>query len=246
MRRIFVYFISLLLVITICPEGAKSQDTIQFPLKIKAGVEVAGPVIYLVEKHNFIIEGYVAFDISEKTAPALNIGYSDYKYSQYNYDFKSNGFFMRAGADFNLLDPEKSKGRYYMGLGVRYGLSLYNSEYPSLHQENYWGNTSSFIPSKIALGHFVEFSPGVRTQIFKYITIGWNISLRFLLNAGTSTKPVYMPGFGDATKTFSPGLGYFISWNIPYRTKNVILKIEEPEEEEEPANTGGAQPTIRQ
>ncbi len=245
MRRIYVYFISLLLVLAFCPQEAESQDTIQFPLKIKAGIEVAGPIFYLIERNNFIFEGYISFDISEKIAPALNIGYSDYNYSQYNYDFKSNGIFMRAGADFNLLAPEKTKGKYYMGLGVRYGLSFFNSEYPSLHQENYWGNTSSVIPSETALGHFVELSPGVRTQIFKHITIGWNISLRFLLSAGTDIKPVYMPGFGDATKTFSPGLGYFISWNIPYRTKNVILKKEEPEEEEEPVNTGSQQ-TIRQ
>jgi len=245
MRRIFVYFINLLLVFTFCPREAKSQDTIQFPLKIKAGIEVAGPLYYLIDKNNFILEGYISFDMSEKIAPALNIGYSDYGYIQYNYNFRINGIFMRPGADFNLLAPQKTKGKYYMGLGVRYGLSIFNSEYPSFHQENYWGNTTSSIPAETALGHFVELSPGVRTQIFKHITIGWNISLRFLLSAGTEIKPVYMPGFGDATKTFSPGLGYFISWNIQYKTKKVILKKEEPEEEEEPANTG-SQPTIRQ
>jgi hypothetical protein len=245
MRRIFVYFISLLIVLNFCWEGAKSQDTIQFPLKIKAGIEAAGPIFYFIEKNNFIFEGYVSFDYSEKIAPALNLGYSDYNYSQYNYDFKSNGFFIRAGADFNLLAPEKSMGKYYMGIGVRYGLSIFSSEFPSFHQENYWGNTSSYIPSETALGHFIELSPGVKTQIIKNITIGWNISLRFVLSSGTDIKPVYMPGFGDATKIFSPGLGYFISWNIPYRKKNVILKKEEPEEEVETENTG-SQPIIRQ
>jgi hypothetical protein len=221
---------------------ALAQDTILIPLKIKVGLEVSGPAIYFSEKKNLNAEGYISVDLNEKRSVVLGAGYLNYKYSQYNYNYLNKGFFVRTGIDFNLLKPEKSMGKYWAGIGLRYGLSVFTSEVPSFQQENYWGITSSSIARKTNWGHFIEASPGVRAEVFRNFSMGWTISLRMLLYTGTGKdlRPIYFPGFGNGGKTFSTGLSYFIVWNIPYKKINVILKKEVPEETEDTVETGKA------
>ncbi|MCX6325935.1 MAG: DUF6048 family protein [Bacteroidia bacterium] len=243
MRRTSAYFISLLFILISNLEQVHAQDTILIPLKIKLGLEVSGPAIYFSEKNILNAEGYISVDINEKVSAVLAAGYLNYKYSQYNYEYFNKGMFVRTGADFNLLKPEKSLGKYWAGVGLRYGLSIFNSEVPSFQQENYWGTASSSIAQKTNWGHFVEVSPGVRVEVLKNFSIGWTISLRRLLYTGTGKdlRPIYFPGFGNGGKNFSTGLNYFIVWNIPYKKINVIIKKEVPEETEDTGATGNRQ-----
>jgi hypothetical protein len=126
-------------------------------------------------------------------------------------------------------------GRYWAGIGLRYGISRFTSEYPVYQKENYWGIATSSIPRKTYWGHFIEASPGVRAELFRNISIGWTVSLRMLLYTGTGKdlRPLYFPGFGNASKSFTIGLNYFIVFNIPYKKINVIIKKEVPPETED-------------
>jgi hypothetical protein len=235
MRRICGYIISILAVILSSTSQVKCQDTLLIPLKIKFGVDVLGPATYFADKNIFSAEGYFAVDLNEKLAAAVNAGYLNYKYSQYNYFFESKGVFMRMGADFNLLKPKKSQGKYWGGVGVRYGISLFNYEVPSFRQSNYWGEATSSIASRTSWGHFLEASPGMRAELFPNFTMGWSVSLRMMLYVGKEKNlpPVYFPGFGNGAKRFSSGFSYFFVWNIPYKKIRVIIQKEEPEEEED-------------
>ncbi len=243
MRRISAYFISLLFFFFSSLELVYAQDTIIFPLKIKVGLEVSGPVTYFIEKTNRSAEGYISADINEKIAVVMSGGYLNYKYSQYNYSYLNNGVFIRTGIDFNLLKPDKAKGKYWAGVGVRYGISRFTAEFPSFQKENYWGTVSSSIPSRTSWAHFLEASPGIRAELFRNFSIGWNVSLRMLLYTGTrkDIRPIYFAGFGSGQKSFAIGLGYFIVWNIPYKKITVIIKKEVPEETEDTETTGSDQ-----
>jgi hypothetical protein len=150
---------------------------------------------------------------------------------------------VRAGVDFNLLSPDKAMGKYWVGIGLRYGLSRFTSEYPTFYKENYWGVTSSSVAKKTDWGHFLEVAPGVRAEILGNISIGWTISLRLLLytSTGKDFRPIYFPGFGNGGKTVAAGLNYFIVWNIPYKKINVIIKKEVPEETEDTGTSGNRQ-----
>jgi len=231
MRRISVYFFSLILFLR--ASSLLAQDTVLFPLKIRAGIDIAGPGIYFSDKNNLSIEGYISIDKSEKMAWVLEAGYMDYKYSQYNYDYTGKGVFARLGADLNLLKPEVSLGKYWAGIGLRYGVSLFNSETPSFQHENYWGTVISSLPSKKAMGHFIEVAPGVKTEIFRNFSMGWTIRLKLLLSGGggKDLRPIYFPGYGNGGRRTTAGISYFVTWNIPYKTKTVITKPEAIEEE---------------
>jgi len=243
MRRISAYFISILIMIISSLAQVHGQDTILIPLKIKVGVDLAGPSIYFMQNDIFSTEGYISVDLNEKFSAVFGAGYLDYKYSQYNYEYLNKGFFFRPGVDINLLKPNKSLGRYWAGIGLRYGLSVFNSEVPSFQQNNYWGLTSSSIPRKTNWGHFVEVSPGVRAEVLGNISIGWTVSLRMLLYTGTgkNLKPIYFPGYGNGGKTISTAINYFIVWNFRYKRIKVIVKPEVQEEPEDIIEPGNVQ-----
>jgi hypothetical protein len=233
MKRISVYIISLFL---ISFNGiVLAQDTILFPLRIKAGFELSGPVIYLIEKNNLSTEGYISADINEKIAVILTAGYADYNNTQYNYQYFNKGIFFRTGVDFNLRKPEVASDKYWAGIGLRYGFSTFNSETPTFKESNYWGTTFSSIPSKTSSAHFFEVTPGIRSEVFKNFSIGWSVSLRMLLysSSGKDLRPIYIPGFGNGGKKVSTGINYFMVWNFPYKTIRYIVKPEEPETTEE-------------
>jgi len=58
------------------------------------------------------------------------------------------------------------------------------------------------------------------------------VSLRRLIYPGTkkNIRPIFYPGIGAAGESFSAGIGYFITWNIPFKKIRVAIKQEEPEE----------------
>jgi hypothetical protein len=219
----------------------QAQDSILIPLKIKIGIDVLGPAAYYSDKNILNTEAYISVDLDESKAIIVAGGSSNYKFSQYNYSYTSVGKFIRFGMDFNLLKPDKSQGKYWFGIGLRYGLSSFNSEVPFFDKTGYWGTVVSSIPSRKTLAQFVEISPGVRTEIFKNFSIGWSIGMRFLISSGSGTdvRPIYLPGFGNASKIITAGVNYFLVWNIPFKTKNVILKKPAPEEPEENNPTNG-------
>lgn len=243
MRRISAYIISPLLILISYATKIQAQDTIPIPLKIKIGLEVSGPAIYFTNKNILNTEGYFSIDLNERISPVIGAGYLNYKYSQYNYEYLNKGYFVRAGADINLLKPEKSLGKYWVGLGLRYGISRFSSEVPSYTFRNVWDTVTSSIPTRTNWGHFIEASPGVRAEVFKNFSIGWSISLRMLLytGAGKDLRPIYFPGFGAGSKRFSSGLSYFLVWNIPYKKITVITKKQTPAETDDTVETGNSQ-----
>ncbi|MBN2863443.1 MAG: hypothetical protein JXN62_09800 [Bacteroidales bacterium] len=251
MKRISAYIISITLMLFNVTlrgqEAAPDTDSVDISLKIKAGLEISGPVIFFTDENTLNTEGFISYDLNEKLALYAGGGYSDYKYSQYNYSFSNKGLFLKAGVDINLLSPEIANSRYWAGIGLRYGISRFTCEIPFFSYENYWGKVSSSLAPETNWGHYLEISPGFRAEVLKNFSIGWSVSLRKLLftSTGKDLKPIYFPGYGPASESFSTGISYFISWNIPYKKIRVQVKPKAPETTEEDQDGGSIPNTIR-
>jgi len=224
MQRISRCIISLMIIT--CNLSVWAQDSIKVPLNIRAGFDIYGPASYFANRKNLSLEGFVALELDSKKSLVLEVGYQNFKYSQYNYNYLSKGAFILGGIDFNMIQPFVAGGKYYAGIGLRYGLSIFSSEVPSFKHDNYWGTGTGFIASAVHAAHFVEITPGIKTEILKNISIGWNIRLRLMVYSGTgkNLKPVSVPGYGNGAKSFSPGINYYIIFNFPY--KSVFMKPE--------------------
>jgi len=240
MGRTLRYSISILFLFIGSSFLAYAQDTIPITLKIKIGIEASGPMIYYADKKILNTEGYISVDLNEKRSATIAAGFLRYKFSQYNYQYLNNGSYIKAGMDFNFLKPDKAQGKYFIGVGLRYGLSRFSSETPSFEITNYWGTTTSSLPVRNYWGHFLELAPGVRAEVLKNFTLGWSINIRKLIytSTGNDLKPVYFPGYGDGSKSITAGLSYYIVWNIPYRKIKAIIRKDVPEEKDDTKDTG--------
>lgn len=241
MLKIYGYIISCLLLITSLPLPGQinkkevQPDSVVIPLKIRAGIELTGPVMYFTDKDKLSFEGHFSGDLNEKTGFYAAAGFSDFRYSQYNYDYLNKGIYFKAGLDINLLKPEMAMGKYWAGLGFRYGISRFSQEIPVLKHENYWGIASSSVAPLKSWGHFLEVAPGFRAEIIDNISIGWSVCVRKLIYTGTGRdlRPVYFPGYGQGGKSFSTGINYFLIWNFTFKKIKVEIKEDPPEEPEE-------------
>ncbi len=245
MRKTSGYIFSILLLCMNLFQGEaqdKLPDSVLIPLKIRAGLDLAGPVLYFTNKDKLSLEGFISADINEKIGIFLGYGHASYKYSQYNYSYQSNGIFFRGGVDFNLLKPQTNMGKYQAGIGIHYGLSMFKSQTPYVKYVNYWGTTTTMIPEKNGTGHFLEITPGFRAEIFNNFSIGWTVCLRRLIYPGAKAdlRPIYIPGYGEGGNQTSFAINYFITINFPYKKIKVAAKKEkpeEPEDTEQPAQT---------
>lgn len=234
-KGICVFSISLILMACI---SASAQDTVTVPLNFRAGFDLAGPVLQALSKDLVSYGAVASIDLNESFAAIGGIRYSSFSVSEYSYDFKSRGLTFVFGADKNFIKPKMMAGKHYAGIGIRYGLTFYGQEAPRLEYTNPWGTGSSSLPLTHHTGHFLELTPGVRTELFPGVTIGWNLYLRLLLGAGTGDhlKPVYMPGYGDGSSGVATGAAYYVSISIPYKKIKVFIKPKPVPEEPEVEN----------
>ncbi|MCI0523121.1 MAG: DUF6048 family protein, partial [Bacteroidales bacterium] len=220
-----------------------AQDTVTIPLNVRAGFDISGPVMHLIGSDLVSYGAIASVDFNEQYSASMRLRYSSYSISEYNYDFQSSGVSVVVSGDYNFLKPKVSGGKYFTGMGFGYGLSFYSQEASRIEYTNPWGTGSdSFSPSSHT-GHFIEVTPGVRTELFPGVALGWNLVVRMLISsgAGRDIKPVWMPGFGDATSRMSTGAEYYVSITIPYKKIRVVIKpkkeLTEEDGEENPEIT---------
>lgn len=246
-KRTCIFFISLFL---LSGSMAVSQDTVTVPLHLRAGFDLSGPVIKLVS-NDLISYGVLgSADLNSSLSVTAGLRYSSFQSSQFIYDFKSRGTSIVAGVDYNFIKANVSYGKHYAGIGLRYGLSLYSEESSVVRYTNEWGAGEASLPLSRHLGHYLEITPGVRTELFPGVTIGWNLYMRLLISAGAGKdlKPVWMPGYGAATSGMATAAEYYVSFSIPYKKIRVIIRpkvqqSEGDEEEGENTQTTGTSPS---
>jgi hypothetical protein len=236
MRRISGYSFKIALYLWLIPLAVAGQDTINFPLRLGAGVALYSPVSAVAGLYPRGVEINGIYDLNERFSVAIDGGFSSFMYENYNYRYENDGVYFRMGTDYNLLNPLLARGKYYAGISLRYGLSLFSQKVPSIEYDNYWGNFMTSGESSFQTAHFLEVSPGIRAEIFNNIFIGWAVNMRILAFSGTGKhlRAVDIPGFGNGSKPVSGGFNYYISIRIPYRTKRVIYikPVRETDDEE--------------
>lgn len=227
-----VCFISLFLLMG---SRAASQDTVTIPLHVRAGFDVSGPLLHLLND-DLISYGVVAsLDLNQAISLNAGLRYTTFSSVEYNYNFSSRGASIVIGADYNFMKPKTAQGKFNAGIGLRYGLSFYSQQASGIKYTNKWGEGVSSMPLSHHTGHFLEITPGVRTELFNGVTIGWNVFMRLLISAGAGKdlNPIWMPGFGDASSRMTTGAEYYVSFSIPYKKIKVVIKPKRVEEYEE-------------
>jgi len=218
MKRIFRFSFSLCLVLLPVVSYAQEEaDTVKAQKSLSLGIDITGPVLYSINRSVYNFEGRIDYRLNYKYYIVLEPGFSSYNYEKYNYEYNSRGIYLRMGTDISLLAPVAAKINHFAGIGLRYGLSVFNQETPFISVENYWGEHTTSVEKNSVHSHFLELQGGVRTEVFKNVLIGWAVKLRALVYSSGKNrrKAVYIPGMGGTDKFLSPSISYYIIYRFP-------------------------------
>ncbi len=186
---------------------------------IRLGIDVSSVMRNILEPE---VQQYeISFDTGIKlnwfaTAEA---GFMNVSSERETFAYKSNGYFLRLGAEYNLLNrkPDPDKNNLVL-IGARYGYSFLQHRSPFFFVENeYWGDHTGSINSSFFNLHWMELTGGVKTEVLPNLFLGWTIRVRVRIfgSRDPELQPYYIPGFGHGDRT-NPAT---VLYSIMYRFK---------------------------
>ncbi len=217
MKRIFKFSFKVLLLLYSLAGNAQEADTVKATKSLSIGVDITGPALYATDRSNYNFEGQLSYRLNYKYYLVMEPGYSAYDYEKYNYKYYSRGMYLRVGTDISLLEPVASKINHFAGIGLRYGLSLFQQATPYISLDNYWGHIDTSVEENSVHAHFIELQGSVKTEVFRNFLIGWAVKLRTSVYSSgkNGEKAAYIPGMGTTDSFITPAVSYYIIYRFP-------------------------------
>lgn len=187
-------------------------------------LDLASPIITPLA-NDLVVSAEAAFDVNllQKYFPIVEVGYTYVNKSDsvHKVNYKTAAPFFRLGINYSLMKTKTKEGEKkvvlnYPYIGLRYGFSVLKHQLDGVMiTDKYWGEEVPLVfPSKVIYVGWLELLAGVRVDIAKGFTMGWNVRVGVLPHA--SKKNVknqlwYIPGFGKTSNMpfmFNYTIGY--------------------------------------
>ncbi|MBP5318635.1 MAG: hypothetical protein J6Y77_04465 [Paludibacteraceae bacterium] len=185
-------------------------------------LDIYNPIYTAVCGNRFEFEVSVDVGLWHRLFPKVEFGMQLVNEDPEIADYQSNGFFFRAGADFNLMNFQSTrKYDHSLCMGLRYGYA--HTRYALASAEggsDYWGESGTIDgEEEVCDAGWIEGVLSIRAEVCPHFLIGLAAHLKFMPHyyAERTSVPVYIPGYGknsDATANF--GLSLTLTYQIPY------------------------------
>lgn len=142
-----------------------------------------------------------------------NIDYSFLKYT-------ANSTFVKFGVDKQILDIISDTDFDIAFIGIRYGAGyVRRNEATYLIENPFGGLVAGTIPAKNQLAHWGELNGGLKVEIWPKIFLGYNVRMRFLLNAKAFDElaPNYIAGYGRADAPTAFDFNFYLSYALRWK-----------------------------
>lgn len=184
--------------ILLSPGLCVAQDTLFNP-GLRLGVDLSGLVRNYMEPEAMSWEASAGMEWSRNWFAAIEGGGTHIDIQRQTHNYRANGFFIRTGIDYNLIDRPDMAGVGSVYALARYGIGRINHEAPGVIISNtYWGDYQTAVPAESAYAHWFETGGGLRTKLIGNFFAGWTIRARFplFLKETQGMEPYYISGFG--------------------------------------------------
>ncbi len=225
-RASLKYIFSFLLVLIFFAVSAQEnvqqdQEEEKEPLTflgVKAGINVGRFSDFIFKPERFSMGGSFDLNFGDKYFAVAEGGYSSTRLEKENYNYSSEGYFIKLGFDYNML---KKYPTDFLGVGVRIGRSSFSQDANNvIIKDDHWGNTPVNISSESVNTYWLEGSFGLKAEILKNIYFGWNALIKIRLSDGDPTfQPYNIPGYGSGINSINLGANYYIYYQIPFNRK---------------------------
>ncbi len=211
-------FISLLLLAW--SSMTKAQTTTINKQGLSLGIDLSPFIIRLFddERTGFAFNG--RYSLKEKWFMAGEAGFENTKFSKREFDYETNGTFIKAGLDYNLFSVEEADNNDNVLIGLRYGYAWqeHTSDRFTII-DDYWGSYEGSLGTSNVNSHWMEIVFGLRSEVLKNFYMGWTIRLRqlFVADHTGTLEPYTIPGFGKFDNKTNLGFTYTLEYQIPIR-----------------------------
>lgn len=188
-------------------------------------LDIYDPIATMFNGGRFQFEVSADVSLWQRLFPAIDFGmmFMDQKNTDYRYE--SNGFFFRAGANYNFINYKDTR-RYdhILAIGVRYGYAHLGYKLSDAVCNNtYWNeSTSAATEWKSVDTGWVEFLATVRVQIYKSFFMGLTVRVQTFQHfyQASPEYPTYIPGYGVyGSSATNWGVDFNLCYQFPYKKK---------------------------
>ncbi|MCQ2337254.1 MAG: DUF6048 family protein [Paludibacteraceae bacterium] len=211
--------------ITVVTDSTSGYEQITNDVKVFQGVylnvDIFSPIATAFNggRFEFVVSSDV--DLWHRLFPAVEFGMMFMNDNNDAYNYKSDGFFLKAGALYNFINnkPDR-KYDHLFGVGFRYAYSNLNYTLSNAQlKETYWKEETTISNAKrnVNVG-WLEFFVAVRVQVYKDFFMGLNLKIKTFphLYKKSTDYPTYIPGFGEYSKSVTNfGFEYTLSYRFP-------------------------------
>ncbi len=230
-QRIFVFFISIFLVIsTIAQEAQEAQELqeVQDTIKVKEnyglrlGIDISKPIIASFDTEVEGLEFVGDFRIYKNIYAAIEFGTEKKTIDEEYLNFTADGSYIKIGGNFNAY--ENWEGMYNeIYIGLRYGMGFFsqtlNSYTPNAEGTYFILDTVEPLTEFNDLSaQWVELVFGLKVETFKNLYLGASLQLKNLISTTDpeNFKNLHVPGFNRVfLNDKGAGFNYTISYLIP-------------------------------
>jgi hypothetical protein len=190
-----------LLLTGIVARPQQPEESLPF-LGFKTGLNIGRFTDVIFQPERFSMEGSVDLNFGNKYFAVAEGGYSKTNLEKENYNYRSEGYFVKLGIDYNMLKKYPSD---FLGVGIRVGRSAFSHDANKVMiSDEHWGDNHLNIPSENLSTYWVEASFGLKAEIFENIYLGWNALIKVKLAGGhPGFQPLNIPGYGNGINSIN-------------------------------------------
>lgn len=211
-------FISLLWVAM--PWIGRAQTTSTSTQGISVGVDLSPLIIRIFDHERSGIAFNGRYSFTDKWFIAADAGFENTNFSKREFDYKTNGTFIKAGGEYNLFKVDEANNNDNILIGFRYGYAWQEHTCDRFTViDGYWGDYHGSLGTNSVNSHWLEIVFGLRSEVLKNFYMGWSIRLKQLItsqHAGV-LDPYTIPGFGKFDNKTNLGFTYTLEYQIPFR-----------------------------
>ncbi|MDE6306540.1 MAG: hypothetical protein K2L90_08130 [Muribaculaceae bacterium] len=206
-------------------EAGKTKGRI-YPLMhaVTVGVNIWDPLMRCFGQHYGLADAWVELSLHNWIKPVFEfgLGAADNTPSDGNFTYHSPAApYFKIGANYNFL--YNSNPAYQFLAGLRYGFSSFKYDIQNATgAPGYWDEPTTFnIPRQTSTVGYGEFMIGLKVQIYKNISMGWNLKYHFIFHESKAKygQPWYIPGYGSRGSAITGA--FSIMYTLPLNQKSI-------------------------
>lgn len=211
-------FISLFLIAWTASTQAQMANVNKQGLSV--GIDLSPFIIRIFdqERTGFAING--RYSLKDKWFMAAEAGFENTSFSKREFDYSTNGTFIKAGLEYNLFKVDEVNNNDNILVGFRYGYAWQEHACDRFTIiDDYWGSYQGSLGSNSVNSHWMEIVFGLRSEVLKNFYMGWSIRLKqlFVADHAGVLDPYTIPGFGKFDNKTNLGFTYTLEYQIPIK-----------------------------